>query len=132
MSEWEAGNTFKAFSSKAGRERGKVLPGAVVMGVESFFFIQLTQVPSSHAVLKPQFPLLYYEKAQSNMADKVLLDLALSYPQEPASLSSLLPHRVLASSTSGPLHILFPLPGKLPHPLSLANSFPFRFQCKKM
>lgn len=40
MSEWEAANTFKAFGSKAGRERGKVLPGAVVMGVESFFFIQ--------------------------------------------------------------------------------------------
>lgn len=44
------------------------------------------------------------------MAHKVLLDLAL-------------PRRVLASPTSGPLHMLFPLPGKLPHPLSLANSF---------
>lgn len=30
---------------------------------------------SSHAVLKPQFPLLYYDKAQSNMAHKALLDV---------------------------------------------------------
>lgn len=73
MSEWEAVNTFKAFGSRGGRERGKVLPAAEAGWNPCFH--TMTQIPSSHAVLKPQFPLLYYDKAQSNMAHKALLDV---------------------------------------------------------
>lgn len=40
MSEWEAVNTFKAFGSRGGKERGKVLPGAEAMGGRILVFIQ--------------------------------------------------------------------------------------------
>lgn len=59
------------------------------------------------------------------MAYEALLD------QAPADLTGLhlcpLCSSCSAGSTSGPLHMLFPLAGKPSHPLSLALS-PFRFQ----
>lgn len=79
--------------------------------------------------LKSQFPLLYYDKAQSNMAHKAVLDVVP--PPPPQRLASVLsaPSQSV-SSTSGPLHMLDPLAGKLLHPLSLANFHPSDFNVK--
>lgn len=62
------------------------------------------------------------------MAHKAMLDLVPPAPQRLASVLSA-PSQS-ASATSGPLHMLYPLAGKLLHPLSLANFHPSDFNVK--
>lgn len=73
--EWEAVKAFKASGSRVGRERVKVLTGAIVIGMESFFFFhKMTQIPSGHTLFQSlNFPCYIIMKFKSNTAQRPCL-----------------------------------------------------------
>lgn len=65
--KWEAVKAFNAFGRRVGRGEGEQgAPRGVVIRVGSLFFLSYNDSSSimSCLVLKPQFPLLYYDNAQ--------------------------------------------------------------------